>query len=64
MTNVKVYSTPTCPWCKKVKDYLKKKKVEFVDSLMCSAYIFNIKDINNFEYGKQVVESEIRRGND
>jgi len=26
---VKVYSTPTCPWCAKVKEYLKEKKVEF-----------------------------------
>lgn len=26
---VKVYSTPTCPWCVKVKDYLKEKNVEF-----------------------------------
>jgi len=28
---VKVYSTPTCPWCYKAKDYLKQKKVEFED---------------------------------
>lgn len=27
--NVKVYSTATCPWCTKVKDYLKSKGVEF-----------------------------------
>jgi len=26
---VKVFSTPTCPWCTKVKDYLKSKGVEF-----------------------------------
>ncbi len=31
MTKVKVYSTPTCPWCKKVKDFLKEKNVEFED---------------------------------
>lgn len=24
-----VYSTPTCPWCIKVKDYLKDKEVKF-----------------------------------
>ena len=29
MAKVKVYSTPTCPWCTKVKDYLKEKKIEF-----------------------------------
>ncbi|MDP4143525.1 MAG: glutaredoxin domain-containing protein [Bacillota bacterium] len=28
---VKVYSTPTCPWCKKVKDYLNSKNVPFTD---------------------------------
>lgn len=27
--NVKVYSTATCPWCTKVKDYLKNKGVDF-----------------------------------
>jgi|TARA_Y100000294_G_scaffold157426_1_gene159020 glutaredoxin-like YruB-family protein len=28
---VKVYSTSTCPWCKKVKEFLTEKKVEFED---------------------------------
>ena len=28
---VKVYSTKTCPWCYKVKDFLKDNKVEFED---------------------------------
>ena len=28
---VKVYSTPTCPWCHKVKEYLKEHKVAFTD---------------------------------
>jgi len=26
---VRVYSTPTCPWCNKLKEWLKKKKIEF-----------------------------------
>lgn len=26
---VKVYSTPTCPWCVRAKDFLKKNKVDF-----------------------------------
>lgn len=26
---VKVYSTPTCPWCKRVKEFLKKNNVIF-----------------------------------
>lgn len=29
MSNVKVYSTPTCPWCTKVKEYLQSIGVEF-----------------------------------
>jgi glutaredoxin 3 len=28
---IKVYSTPTCPWCLRLKSYLKEKKVEFQD---------------------------------
>jgi glutaredoxin 3 len=28
---VTVYSTKTCPWCKKVKEYLKSNKVAFKD---------------------------------
>ncbi len=31
MAKVKVYSTPTCPWCHKTKDFLKKNKVQFED---------------------------------
>ncbi len=29
IANVMVYSTPTCPYCTKVKDYLEAKGVEF-----------------------------------
>jgi len=29
MAEVKVYSTPTCPYCIKVKEYLKQKSVDF-----------------------------------
>lgn len=29
MTKVKVYSTPTCPWCTKVKNWLKEEKIDF-----------------------------------
>lgn len=28
---VTVYSTPTCPWCHKAKEFLKEKKIEFED---------------------------------
>jgi len=27
--NVKVYSTPTCPWCKRAKEYLKKNNIQY-----------------------------------
>ena len=29
MATVKVYTTPTCPYCKMAKEYLKKNKVTF-----------------------------------
>lgn len=31
MANTKVYSTPTCPYCKMAKDFLKENKVQFED---------------------------------
>ena len=29
MISVKVYSTPTCPWCTKAKEFLTENKVKF-----------------------------------
>ncbi|OIP23476.1 NrdH-redoxin [bacterium CG_4_10_14_0_2_um_filter_33_32] len=29
--NVKVFSTPTCPWCIKVKEYLDEKQISHED---------------------------------
>ena len=26
---IQIYTTPTCPWCKKLKVWLKKKKLEY-----------------------------------
>jgi glutaredoxin 3 len=31
MTKPKVYSTPSCPWCHKVKDFLKEHNIDFED---------------------------------
>ncbi len=31
MADVKVYSTPTCPWCMKLKAWMKEKNIEFED---------------------------------
>lgn len=29
MADVKVYTTPICPWCVKTKDFLKENKIEY-----------------------------------
>ncbi len=29
--NVKVYTTPTCPWCMRVKQFLKENNIAFED---------------------------------
>ena len=29
--DIKIYSTPTCPWCRKAKEWLKKKRIPFQD---------------------------------
>ncbi len=29
MANIKIYSTPTCPWCKRAKAYLTEKGIAF-----------------------------------
>lgn len=29
--DVKVYSTPTCPWCRKVKEFLTEKNIDYED---------------------------------
>ena len=31
MKEIKVYSTPTCPYCKMVKEFLSSKSVEYQD---------------------------------
>lgn len=31
MANIKVYSTNSCPWCHKAKEYLLTKKIAFDD---------------------------------
>jgi len=28
---VKIYTTPTCPWCKKTKEFLKLKKIAYTE---------------------------------
>ena len=31
MPSVKIYSTPSCPWCKRAKEFLKENKVSFTN---------------------------------
>lgn len=31
MNNIKIYSTPTCPWCKRAKAYLDEKRIKYQD---------------------------------
>ena len=31
MAAVKIYTTPTCPWCKKAKEWMKGKKIKYTE---------------------------------
>jgi len=31
LKKVKIYSTPTCPWCMRTKQFLKENNIDFVD---------------------------------
>lgn len=31
MVIVKIYTTPTCPWCKKTKEWMKEKKIKYAE---------------------------------
>ncbi|HLD39614.1 MAG TPA: glutaredoxin family protein [Candidatus Nanoarchaeia archaeon] len=31
MATVKIYTTPTCPWCHKAKEWMKEKKISFTN---------------------------------
>ncbi|MHA2063377.1 MAG: glutaredoxin family protein [Candidatus Thorarchaeota archaeon] len=31
MKNVTIYSTPTCAWCKRTKDFMNERKIKFND---------------------------------
>lgn len=31
MVTVTLYTTPTCPWCLRTKEFLKKKKVKYTE---------------------------------
>lgn len=50
--DVKVYTIPTCPWCKKVKEYLNEKGVHYTD--------YNVAD--DHEKLQEMVEQTGQRG--
>ncbi len=52
MPKVKVYSTPTCPWCHKAKEFLQENKIEFED----------INVAENKEAAQEMVEKSGQRG--
>jgi len=31
MTKLTIYTTPTCPWCKKTKEFLKENKIPYTE---------------------------------
>ena len=31
MVEVKIYTTPSCPWCVKAKEFFKSKKIEYTE---------------------------------
>lgn len=49
---VKVYSTPTCPWCFKAKDFLKDNHIEFED--------INVRE--NHEAAEEMIEKSGQMG--
>ncbi|GEM_PF-333168 len=31
MVTIRIFTTPTCPWCVKAKEFLKKRKISYVE---------------------------------
>lgn len=52
MKKVKVYSTPTCPYCDMAKDFLKENKIEFED--------INVQD--DHEAAKEMIDKSGQMG--
>lgn len=50
--NVKVFSTPSCPWCAKVKAYLRQNGIRFQD----------INVAQNLDEARKMVERSNQRG--
>lgn len=52
MSDIKVYTTPSCPYCHKLKDWLEEKDYEFED--------FNVAD--DRDAAKEMIERTGQRG--
>ncbi|MBU0460525.1 MAG: NrdH-redoxin [Nanoarchaeota archaeon] len=51
---IKVLSIPTCPWCKKLKEWLKKKKVQFED--------IDVSETQNAKFRDELIEKTGQMG--
>ncbi len=52
MKKVILYSTPWCPWCKKIREFFKANKIPFVD-----------KDVEKFKkYADEMVKKSKQKG--
>lgn len=50
--SVKIYTTPTCHWCKVAKEYFRNKEIEFEE--------YNVEE--NHEKASEMVEKSGQRG--
>ena len=51
---IKIYTIPTCPWCTKAKEWLKKKKLSFQDC--------NVAESQNSQYRDELLEKSGQMG--
>ncbi|MFH1227478.1 MAG: glutaredoxin domain-containing protein [Planctomycetota bacterium] len=56
MKTIKVYTTPTCPWCVKVKEYFRHRDIIF-DDIDVSKDPANVQELMNVsgQYGVPVI---------
>ncbi len=51
---IKIYTIPTCPWCVKAKEWLKKKKLSFQDC--------DVAESQNSQYRDELIEKSGQLG--
>ena len=49
---VKIYSTPTCPWCAKTREFLKKNKIKFTEINVAS----------NSKAAEEMIKKSVQKG--